>query len=708
MTDELTAHQALYGYDDGHRLLVASTQLSADDRRWLLRQTDSADAGTAEGWSELLAGYPLPSGAYAWAMTWPAPEMPRPGCVWTHVVIISAEDIGADAAVPLGVFSRPSGPEPDVTRYRRPLILSSRRAYHQPVNGTASALALAALLWAFYEQPSLPTRVGRVHLADAVRHALLVSPWQLAWPELRATVSVTDAPVTPRRLPDRAFDLQLQSTARGRSTEDERVVDGVPPLQPPRWVDALVAEAKRPGGLSTFLRSFGPLMKCERSSMVPLVQCWRALAYADQDPEAAAVELVGAVLRAIPAASRPKDLTRQLLDPVRAAAGTQRPLDELALLRALIGTAEAAGLDDAAIDVSTRAARVVRERPTEVGSLLDAVGSRPSGLGSAVVESVADALDGALLKSWLKADAAGVAKLLRLRPMLASHPDVWRALGPEDAWDALRRIRGKNQRVDVVAAMVTSGLALDPGRVAASWKGAGPAVVDRLITDGVTDERLFPWLEALTLAQKRELARRKGQDPAVVDAVVAALEPNQLAEWSVPFLLAVAERTEEPVVLAKLYLAGLKNTSKPTWATLAVATYERLHHLAVNDNAAGLGHARGLLADVAIDTRSECDVGWRLAKATNRALKRSRWDPRAALACSNQRAFTALIDSDDHAGLARRILDRVLSEPTPIEEWQGALLFAVTRQKADRDALAGLAERFEAFFFGVWKAMRPW
>jgi hypothetical protein len=53
---EFPAHQALYGYEDGHRLLVASTQLSAEDRRWLLRQTDSPDAGANEMWSELLAG----------------------------------------------------------------------------------------------------------------------------------------------------------------------------------------------------------------------------------------------------------------------------------------------------------------------------------------------------------------------------------------------------------------------------------------------------------------------------------------------------------------------------------------------------------------------------------------------------------------------------------------------------------------------------
>src|SRR4051794_15361904 len=83
----LQAHQALYGYDDGHRLLASSVELSSADEHLLARQTDSPDAGTP-GWQELLAGFPLPSGRYAWTMTWPAPELSRPGCVWTHVLVL--------------------------------------------------------------------------------------------------------------------------------------------------------------------------------------------------------------------------------------------------------------------------------------------------------------------------------------------------------------------------------------------------------------------------------------------------------------------------------------------------------------------------------------------------------------------------------------------------------------------------------------------
>src|SRR4051794_28743169 len=114
------AHQALFGYEDGHRLLASSDELSPADRRLLVRQTDSPDAGKVQGWAELLAGYPLPSGLFALTLTWPAPEMPRPGCVWTHALLFTEEALGAidPPSVPLS-FRRPTGPIPDRSAYRK-------------------------------------------------------------------------------------------------------------------------------------------------------------------------------------------------------------------------------------------------------------------------------------------------------------------------------------------------------------------------------------------------------------------------------------------------------------------------------------------------------------------------------------------------------------------------------------------------------------
>ena len=83
--------QLLHGYDNGHRLLAGSV---------LLKNNTEMDAVAAlSDWSEYVApgggessyltAYPLQeSGYYVIAKTWYADEMKRPGCVWTHSLLI--------------------------------------------------------------------------------------------------------------------------------------------------------------------------------------------------------------------------------------------------------------------------------------------------------------------------------------------------------------------------------------------------------------------------------------------------------------------------------------------------------------------------------------------------------------------------------------------------------------------------------------------
>ena len=83
--------QLLHGYDNGHRLLAGSV---------LLKNNTEMDAVAAlSDWSEYVApdggessyltAYPLrDSGYYVIAKTWYADEMKRPGCVWTHSLLL--------------------------------------------------------------------------------------------------------------------------------------------------------------------------------------------------------------------------------------------------------------------------------------------------------------------------------------------------------------------------------------------------------------------------------------------------------------------------------------------------------------------------------------------------------------------------------------------------------------------------------------------
>lgn len=90
--------QLLHGYDNGHRLLAGSV---------LLKNNADMDAiATLSDWSEYVApgdgessyvtAYPLvESGYYVIAKTWYAEEMRRPGCVWTHSLLIPFDTLNS-------------------------------------------------------------------------------------------------------------------------------------------------------------------------------------------------------------------------------------------------------------------------------------------------------------------------------------------------------------------------------------------------------------------------------------------------------------------------------------------------------------------------------------------------------------------------------------------------------------------------------------
>ena len=90
----LVLEQTLHGYSEGHELLASSSKLPREARRNLLSMSDLSGHGFVDGFDGYLTGYPLPViEKYALGRTWYAPEMSRPGCVWTHTLLVDFADI---------------------------------------------------------------------------------------------------------------------------------------------------------------------------------------------------------------------------------------------------------------------------------------------------------------------------------------------------------------------------------------------------------------------------------------------------------------------------------------------------------------------------------------------------------------------------------------------------------------------------------------
>ncbi len=98
----------------------------------MLVLSDMSGPSMQPGFDEYLTAYPLPGAElFVFAKTWYAPEMQRPGCVWTHSLLILRSHIARVACASLlGAFRRPQldGVESAATT---PVVLDEIRPAHQ-------------------------------------------------------------------------------------------------------------------------------------------------------------------------------------------------------------------------------------------------------------------------------------------------------------------------------------------------------------------------------------------------------------------------------------------------------------------------------------------------------------------------------------------------------------------------------------------------
>ena len=96
MARVVNVEQTLHGYEDGHRLLASSIKLDEASDRSMLVLSDMLTPVLHSRDESYVSGYPLRSlGKYVIARTWLATELPRPGCVWTHSLLLDRETLAS-------------------------------------------------------------------------------------------------------------------------------------------------------------------------------------------------------------------------------------------------------------------------------------------------------------------------------------------------------------------------------------------------------------------------------------------------------------------------------------------------------------------------------------------------------------------------------------------------------------------------------------
>lgn len=277
-------NQLLYGYDEGHRLLAGSIKPERQSAKTLLTFSDLSGQGLDLKNDGYLTGYPMPEmNAYALSRTWLATEKPRPGCVWTHTLLIDFSDLAnINRSIVSGLFVRPS-------------INEGMREYNQPLNVTPDVVKpalpdsqlniLTALVNAIYGSPtsSIFVRVQNDKNLDDVVLAI----WLQQWPRLRRNFRFCTWTASDRSRPGEKFDFQVVPLKKTIS-ESKRLVSAYQwvDIESPlpniyeQWAEACAQDAiseNSESRLRKFLCRYGSEIEDGRSAFKPLSLIWEAL-----------------------------------------------------------------------------------------------------------------------------------------------------------------------------------------------------------------------------------------------------------------------------------------------------------------------------------------------------------------------------------------------------------------------------------------------
>lgn len=552
-------HQALHGYADGHRLLACSTSLKGRDASIMLVLSDASGPGAQIGELGYLTGYPLPeTGMYALARTWAAPEMPRPGCVWTHTFLIEFADLATI-----------ENPGSFMSAFRRPTSLAADRETYQEAaqvrpDGAASPGTandhildfLRHLLLALYGRPR--DRVVVPEPAGFEYEPWVLKVWAQQWPRLRRSFRFCTQSFADRSTDTAPFDLQLvpgrNRTAWARvptmANSDHPAYGGL------AWLDDAIADITGKGGddLRVFLRKVGGDVAGGREAFAPLIILHGLLARASSEP--AVIDQAISLLEGVHELAEAR-VARALA--VGAAARHVEALSDSSLdfVARHLSSVEPARLDQDAIRIG---GKLWARDPARLGSLL-----QQDGIARTAAERTIEALPKEDLLEGLHRRPELIPDILPCRPDVLAEPEFWTLEGAASS-DIFRLVAADRTRlrhaleamirtdIDKLARIASDHLGVatifraianrldernieEPSKAEAAWLLAGlrdTGAVAGLLSDGAV--------------------RKRATLVAVARATYPDAVPNEYGED--PWLIAVRGVEGEASDRGRLYLAA--------------------------------------------------------------------------------------------------------------------------------------------------------
>jgi len=532
-SDALVVHQTLHGYENGHRLIAGSLRLPPAVRTAMLLLSDMSGPTMVPGFESYITGYPLfESSLYVLARTWYAPEMERPGCVWTHSLLIRFADLaGVHSLAALEQHFRRPARDPDAEEYQLPLeIVADPVSMTRPIE---LATFLPSLLRSLYG--TMDSAVVPVAKSIEVENTVL-RVWDQQWPRLRRSFSFCTGAIAPRELNGTPFDLQIVPRVNERLFAVADRIQVVQYLAPPLeedWLTLSTNDIKegRPSKLRAFLWTFGADVDHERMSYRPLVEAYRLAQETSTQPIG---ELVALAATAFPEPSNAERLKRWILGDSRAGLPLFPSIDHSLILPMLLqgNVYQAFGkerVSEVVTDFTARTDDRTRRRLLE--NLLAQDTNR---LGRQLTADLLQRESINYLISMLRTHRTVSRKVLELRPDIATSKEFW-AMSHDELEELFPIIQEQAaKRPELLGGMIRGMIAAGSSWfIEESIEAAGLEAVDAIFEgsalSGADEEQLQQ--HTRRALQKRpnlviEWLQRTPPKPSQLQFAATVLDPN--------------------------------------------------------------------------------------------------------------------------------------------------------------------------------------
>ncbi|OSP53505.1 hypothetical protein [Pseudoruegeria sp. SK021] len=373
----LRIEQLLFGYDRGHTLLASSETSSKKLAASLLTDTDW-DPRIETGTECYLSGRPVAGEKrYALMKTWRAPEMPRPGCVWTHVLLLDDADLSRITQLNsiLAMFQKPK----EVGEYREfskhiELSLSAGSHDMQSINPET----IFDLVVRTYSEAD-----KRLVLRPSKdMEAAMLALWSQQWPALRRQFSFRLAPLTGQKLRSKSnFDIEF-APPKSKEAKDFEPVD-----------NAIISKITNdvaemfPTHFRRFLWRYGADAGSKKEDLVKLAQLYELL-FSNESSALDTDQTLSRIVHWYPSQEAAGLLKREIMQPAAAEFSVLPDLDQFEVLQAIASMPNSNALPDPEPVEQSTVQTWITDHPTELAALLSKEASRKGPFAESLFDGI--------------------------------------------------------------------------------------------------------------------------------------------------------------------------------------------------------------------------------------------------------------------------------------------------------------------------------